>query len=108
VGRSTFFFTVNSDNPKSCLYKNENDMLRIFHIKVISLLFCLLKYHIWKVQILLFILCCCIFLINVSSLLTKICAYFCKQSSVHNQVTDHMCSIHGTGVPWTTKYKHTN
>jgi len=31
-----FFFAVNSDNPKSGLDKNENDMLRIFHIKVIS------------------------------------------------------------------------
>jgi hypothetical protein len=36
VGRSTFFFAVNSDDPKSCLDKNENDMLRIFCIKVIS------------------------------------------------------------------------
>lgn len=37
MGRSTFFFfAVNSDHPTSCLDKNENDMLRIFHIKVIS------------------------------------------------------------------------
>jgi hypothetical protein len=35
-GQKHFFFTVNSDHPKSCLDKNENDMLRIFHIKVIS------------------------------------------------------------------------
>ena len=37
MGRSTFFFfAVNSDHPKSCLDKNENNMPRIFHIKVIS------------------------------------------------------------------------